>query len=327
MLRLFVVQMHMQPPQQQPNSAGTSATNSPPPKTEIPQVSVNTPDGRTVAPTETRLTTSLDKQWCIAIQNISGDLTSQVVREDHDPIASGGFANIYRGVLQLKANRVAIKAIKTYSQEDDESFVRKEKRLRREIEVWRGLKHDNVLPLLGTTMGFGRYPAMVCPFAENGTLTSYLDRGHARLPVAEILRLVIHSRSVVHGDLSGSNILILGDGSACIADFGLSTLLTELGRPTFATSFRGRGTIQWIAPELLILSGKAPYHDYQLDPQIVLAISKGVTPRRPSNALVTEHRWAFIQQCWSTIDIARTRPSGEEIVIFTKNELALLRAS
>ena len=39
-------------------------------------------------------------------------------------------------------------------------------------------------------MGFGRYPAMVCPFAENGTLTSYLDRGHARLPVAEILRLV-----------------------------------------------------------------------------------------------------------------------------------------
>ncbi|KAN0073729.1 Protein kinase-like domain containing protein, partial [Tylopilus felleus] len=142
---------------------------------------------------------------------------------------------------------------------------------------------------------------------------------------------------------------------ACIADFGLSTLLTELGGSTFATSFRGRGTIQWIAPELLvcgapgngteeappampttysdvysfggvvlhILSGKAPYHDYQLDPQIVLAISKGVTrtPRRPSNALVTEHRWAFIKQCWSTIDIDRTRPSSEEIVVFTKGEL------
>ncbi|KAN0073723.1 Protein kinase-like domain containing protein, partial [Tylopilus felleus] len=131
----------------------------------------------------------------------------------------------------------------------------------REIEVWRGLKHDNVLPLLGTTMGFGRYPAMVCPWAENDTLTLYLARDHAHLPVAEILRLLdnvasglhyLHSRSVVHGDLSGSNILILDDGSACIADFGLSTLLTELGRPTFATSFHGRGTIQWIAPELLV---------------------------------------------------------------------------
>ena len=39
---------------------------------------------------------------------------------------------------------------------------------------------------------------------------------------------------------------------ARIADFGLSILLTKLGGSTFATSFRGRGTIQWIAPELLV---------------------------------------------------------------------------
>ncbi|KAN0073724.1 Protein kinase-like domain containing protein [Tylopilus felleus] len=75
---------------------------------------------------------------------------------------------------------------------------------------------------------------MVCPWAENGTLTLYFARGHAHLPVAEILRLLdnlnvasglhyLHSRFIVHGDLSGSNIFILHDGSACIADFGLST--------------------------------------------------------------------------------------------------------
>ena len=57
---------------------------------------------------------------------------------------------------------------------------------------------------------------------------------------------------LVNTSSTQSNILILDDGSACIADFGLSTLLTELGRPTFATSFHGRGTIQWIAPELLV---------------------------------------------------------------------------
>ena len=48
-----------------------------------------------------------------------------------------------------------------------------------------------------------------------------------------------------------ANILILDDGSACIADFGLSTLLTELGGSTFATSFHDRGTVRWMAPELL----------------------------------------------------------------------------
>lgn len=56
--------------------------------------------------------------------------------------------------------------------------------------MWLDLEHDNVLPLLGTTMNFGRFPAMVCPWAENGTLTSYLQDCHGRLPVLEILRLV-----------------------------------------------------------------------------------------------------------------------------------------
>ena len=49
-------------------------------------------------------------------------------------------------------------------------------------------------------MGFGRYPAMVCPWAENGTLTLYFARGHAHLPVAEILRLVCVTRLVLEKD-------------------------------------------------------------------------------------------------------------------------------
>ena len=59
--------------------------------------------------------------------------------------------------------------------------------------------------------------------------------------------LTVHSQHIVHGDLSGvhilvvipgsllirqneqSNVLVGGDGKACITDFGLSTLLTQLG--------------------------------------------------------------------------------------------------
>ena len=43
--------------QQQPGFAGTSAINSPPPKPDIPKVSVNTPDGTAVAPKEAPPTT------------------------------------------------------------------------------------------------------------------------------------------------------------------------------------------------------------------------------------------------------------------------------
>lgn len=39
-------------------------------------------------------------------------------------------------------------------------------------------------------MGFGRFPAMVCPWAENGTLTSYLKERHSHLSAVEILGLV-----------------------------------------------------------------------------------------------------------------------------------------
>ncbi|KAF9219700.1 hypothetical protein BS17DRAFT_788969 [Gyrodon lividus] len=64
----------------------------------------------------------------------------------------------------------------------------------------------------------------------------------------------LDSRSVVHGDLSGLNVLMHGNGRACIADFGLSMLLNELGGSTFSTSFQARGTLRWAAPELLHLN-------------------------------------------------------------------------
>ena len=50
-----------------------------------------------------------------------------------------------------------------------------------------------------------------------------------------------------------SNVLIDADDRACISDFGLSTILDEIGGSTFATASTGkpRGTLRWAAPELL----------------------------------------------------------------------------
>ena len=56
--------------------------------------------------------------------------------------------------------------------------------------MWKNLSHNNVLSLFGTTSGFGPFPAMVCPWLENGTLTSYLERCGAGLEILRILALV-----------------------------------------------------------------------------------------------------------------------------------------
>ncbi|KAF9219836.1 kinase-like protein [Gyrodon lividus] len=293
------------------------------------------------------------------------DLTGSVVREGEDAIASGSYGDVYRGTFHVRGRSidVAVKAIRTYSA-DESDDPQKKKRLHREIRVWLDLEHANVLPLFGTTTGFGRFPAMVCPWLENGPLTSYLERRDDSLTTVERLVLLadvavglqyLHSRSVVHGDLSGSNVLIRDDGRACIADFGLSTLLTELGGSTFATSRQTGGTLRWAAPELLhldvqvstdeedpprapptpgsdvysfggimlqVLTGKIPYHYYPRDERVLLAISEGETPQRPRLELITDRRWVFIQRCWTSINSGQSRPSDEEMVEFTRNALA-----
>lgn len=71
-----------------------------------------------------------------------------------------------------------------------------------------------------------------------------------------------------------------------------------------------------------ILTGKVPYCHLPQDHQVLGAVLTGKTPTRPSCDIVTEHRWAFIQRCWSTVDAAKSRPSNEEILNFTKGEMA-----
>jgi hypothetical protein len=48
--------------------------------------------------------------------------------------------------------------------------------VRRELKVWGRLEHECILPLWGVTNDFGPYPAMICPWVDNGALTGFLER-------------------------------------------------------------------------------------------------------------------------------------------------------
>jgi hypothetical protein len=62
--------------------------------------------------------------------------------------------------------------------------------VRRELKVWRRLKHDCILPLWGVASNFGPYPAMICPWVVNGALTGFLERRQATLSSRDKLSLV-----------------------------------------------------------------------------------------------------------------------------------------
>ncbi|KAF8137377.1 kinase-like domain-containing protein [Boletus edulis] len=241
-----------------------------------------------------------------------------------------------------------------YLQRDD-SLPERMDRFHREITVWLKLKHPNVLRLCGTIRDSDmhpRIPSMVCPWIEHGALSGYLDK-NKNLAVSNRLNLVdhvahglqyLHAQNVVHGDLSGSNVLIGADGRAYIADFGLSMLLTVVGGPAFATTRQNKGTVRWMAPELLldpdeshialttssdvysfgsimlqILTGNIPYHRLSRDEQVIVAITRGRRPDRSDQKAVTNGRWKFIERCWS---VDGPRPSSDEIVVFTRRELS-----
>ena len=70
-----------------------------------------------------------------------------------------------------------------------------------------------------------------------------------------------------------------------------------------------------------ILTGNIPYHYLSRDEQVVVAIVQGKSPKRPDEAVVTDHRWEFIEWCWSPAKGAKPRPSSDEIVEFTKQDL------
>ncbi|OJA10591.1 hypothetical protein AZE42_11017 [Rhizopogon vesiculosus] len=69
---------------------------------------------------------------------------------------------------------VAVKSV-SIPQSDDTQLVEKAgQMIRREIYVWIGLKHNNILEFHSIVEGSGLLPALVSRWMGNGSLDSYL---------------------------------------------------------------------------------------------------------------------------------------------------------
>ncbi|KAF9234846.1 kinase-like domain-containing protein [Melanogaster broomeanus] len=132
------------------------------------------------------------------------------------------------------------------------------------------------------------------------------------------------------------NVLVDGDGRACLSDFGLCSILGGLhGGSSFVRSTCRPGAIRWAAPELVlnpdtekastasdvfsfgcimlqILSGQVPWGKMH-ENAIVMALAQGRNPPRPDNRPICDRDWAFIERCFSRADI---RPPMDEVVNF-----------
>ncbi|KAG0696879.1 kinase-like domain-containing protein [Suillus ampliporus] len=229
-------------------------------------------------------------------------------------------------------------------------------KISREIGILKILRHNNIVPLWGITTGFGRMPELRClvsPWMPKGTLNTYLasnqddlsdlDRSRMLEDVSAGLRY-LHSVPVMHGDITGANILIDEGGHARLIDFGLSTIVQPLlGLSHLAVTSIHPGAIRYAAPELVltddvrdlgslektdiysfgcvmlqILSGRHPWSEIKFgrpELRIPVILFEGRGPQRPNGQpAIIDSDWNFIQRCLQFRP--ELRPSADEVLGF-----------
>lgn len=131
-------------------------------------------------------------------------------------------------------------------------------RFKRESEVTARLQHPHVLPVIsaGVRDGLVHY---VMPFIDGESLRVRLER-EKRLPIADAIRILrettdalayAHRQGIIHRDIKPENILIQ-DGHAVLADFGIASALSESDSESGARltgTGMSLGTVGYMAPE------------------------------------------------------------------------------
>ncbi|KAG1831662.1 kinase-like domain-containing protein [Suillus subalutaceus] len=283
------------------------------------------------------------------------DITEQISKgSSRYPVAQGSFGDVWKCIRKHPRITVEV-AVKCLRLEIPNVSCKTQitERLERHLQGNTQLKHANLLPFLGITRGFGPLPAIVSPWMHRGSLVMLLERDFQQLTLTRMLQILkdvasalqyLHSKNIVHGDLTGNNVLIDENGNALVADHGISIVCAELNGVTFI-----RSNVRWTAPEsfqvteddesinlpqlpsdiysfgcimLQVFTGKVPYSEFRSDHQVTVQILRGRKPARPVAPPIADAPWDFMQKCW--LDEPEHRPSAKEVLIYIQGQLKLL---
>lgn len=140
-------------------------------------------------------------------------------------LGSGGMGMVLLARDPATDREVAIKLIRA-ELSSDQNVVH---RFLKEAGHLKRLRHTNILPV-EEIHDHAQCPFIVMPFFEQGSLANRIQPGHPLDPdsildiatqIAEGLSFA-HRSGIIHRDLKPANILLMADGTVCLADFGLA---------------------------------------------------------------------------------------------------------
>jgi len=165
-------------------------------------------------------------------------------------LGRGGMAIVYLAQDRKHHRPVAVKVLKP-----DVAAALGPERFLREIEMAGGLSHPHILPLhdSGEVDGFLYY---VMPYVVGESLRERLSR-EKQLPLEDAVRITgeiasaldhAHRHNVLHRDVKPENIL-LQEGHAVVADFGIARAIMTAGGDTLTATGLTVGTPAYMSPE------------------------------------------------------------------------------
>ena len=144
-----------------------------------------------------------------------------------------------------------------FFQSNDPGIVTTRRRFEQECRFLDDMKHPHIVEYLGTSHDPDSGLLVLLMELMDESLTHFLERSQQPLAfhievdlchdIAQALAY-IHSKDIIHRDLSGNNVLLLA-GRAKITDFGMSKLLDSNRRMTPLTMCPG--TLAYMPPEAL----------------------------------------------------------------------------
>ena len=165
-------------------------------------------------------------------------------------LGQGGMATVYLAEDLRHHRKVAVKVI-----HPELAAVLGADRFLSEIHVTATLQHPHILPLFDSGQADGQL-YYVMPFVDGESLRGRLNR-ERQLPVDVAVRLAsevadaldyAHRHGVIHRDIKPENIL-LHDGRALVADFGIALAVTSAGGGRLTQTGLSLGTPQYMSPE------------------------------------------------------------------------------
>jgi serine/threonine-protein kinase len=169
-----------------------------------------------------------------------------------EPIARGGMATVFKALdLENSSQPVAVKVpLPQYS-----SGLGTWSMFQREAEIGVELDHPYILRFVALAPNKHR-SYVVTEYVAGTTLATRIGKGK-RLAEGEALHIMsqlcdavdyLHRQEIVHYDLKPGNVMLCGDGSIRLIDFGLAHVLVR-SRFTLSASAPAIGTSDYVAPE------------------------------------------------------------------------------